>query len=126
MPEETKEPTNAELLVALQGVWRQQRDLVQGVENRLSTKIDGVEKRLDAKIDTKFDTAEERLDQKLSVTEARLDQKITLAEKRLGERVAQEIKDRPIVVHVDMSRVSVLEKEVLDLTRRVEDLEGRG
>jgi hypothetical protein len=124
MPEE-KEPTNAELLVALQGVWRQQRDLVQGVENRLSAKIHGVEKRLDAKIDTKVDGVVKRLDQKLSSTEARLDQKLAVVEERLGKRVAQEIKDRPIVVHVDMSRVSALEKEVHDLTRRVEDLEGQ-
>jgi hypothetical protein len=124
MPEE-KEPSNAELLVALQGVWRQQRDLVQGVESRLSAKIEGVENRLDAKIDTKVDAVEKRLDRKLSTTQARLDQKLAVAEERLGQRVAQEIKDRPIVVHVDMSRVSVLEKEVHELTRRVEDLEGR-
>ena len=125
MPDGTEDPTNAELLVALRGVWRQQRDFVQGVESRLSAKIDGVERRLDAKIERQDRRRGKASDQKLSATEQRLDQKLAATERRLGERFAQEIKDRPIVVHVDMSRVTVLEKEVHDLTRRVEDLEGR-
>jgi hypothetical protein len=79
---EDQEPTNTDLLAALQGMWRQQKDLVNGVETRLGSKIDGVE---------------QRLDEKLTATEA-----------RLGERMAREIQDRPIVVHVDLSRVSEL------------------
>ena len=99
MPEDRKDPTNAEILAALQGMWRQQKDMVQGLEGRIGSKIDGVE---------------ERLDQKLAATE-----------KRLGDRLAQEIQDRPIVVHVDMSRVSELEKQVKELARRVAELEAR-
>lgn len=103
MPEEPKDPTNAEILTALQGMWRQQKDLIQGTEGRLGTKIDQVEQRLDLKFD----------------------QKLAATEKRLTERLAQEIQDRPIVVHVDMSRVSELEKQVQDLVRRVAELETR-
>lgn len=125
MPDAPKDPTNAELLAALQGVWRQQRDLVQGVESRLASKIDRVEKRLDAKIEGVEKRLEKRLDYKLAGTEQRLDQKLAITEERLGERLAREIKDRPIVVHVDMSRVTVLEKDVHELTRRVEILESR-
>ena len=99
MSAEDKEPTNAEILGALQGMWRQQKDLVQGLEGRLGAKIDGVE--------------------------TRLDEKLQAAETRLGDRLAQEIQDRPVVVHVDMSRVSELEKQVLDLARRVAELETR-
>jgi hypothetical protein len=76
MPDERDDPTGAEILSALQGMWRQQRDLIQGVEGRLSTKIEAIE---------------EQLDGKLAVTE-----------QRLGDRLAQEIQDRPIVVRVDM------------------------
>jgi len=76
MPDEKSDPTNAEILSALQGMWRQQRDLIQGVEGRLSAKIDAVEGQLDGKL--------------------------AATEQRLGDRLAQEIQDRPIVVHVDM------------------------
>ncbi|MBN1611362.1 MAG: hypothetical protein JW940_32310 [Polyangiaceae bacterium] len=100
MPDEKKDPSNTEILTALQGMWRQQKDLIQGLEGRLASKLD---------------TAEQRLDQELAGVE-----------KRLGERIAQEIQDRPIVVHVDMSRVSELEKQVQELARRVAELEAHG
>ena len=77
MPDEKSGPTNAEILSALQGMWRQQRDLIQGVEGRLGAKIDAVGGQLDAKL--------------------------AATEQRLGDRLAQEIQDRPIVVHVDTS-----------------------
>lgn len=96
-----KEPSNAEIITALQGMWRQQKDLIQGVEGRLGDKIDGAEQRLD-----------KRIQMDLAATE-----------QRLGERMAQEIQDRPIVVHVDMTRVSELEKRLEALLRRVEELE---
>jgi hypothetical protein len=99
MPDEKSDPTNAEILGALQGMWRQQRDLIQGVEGRLSAKLGAIEEQLDAKL--------------------------AATEQRLGDRLAQEIQDRPIVVHVDMSRVSELEKQVQELARRVAELETR-
>ena len=104
------DPTNADLLAAMQGRWRQQKDLIGGVEQRLGAKIGKVEERLDAKIGK----VEERLDAKLQATE-----------KRLGDRLAQEIKDRPVVVHVDMSRVTELERRVEDLAERLAALESR-
>jgi hypothetical protein len=75
-----EKPSNADILTALQGMWGQQKDLILGVEKRLRTEIKDVEKRLDTKIDD--------------------------AERRIGERVSREIHDRPVVVHVDMGRVS--------------------
>ena len=97
MPDDGKEPSSGEILTALQGMWRQQKDLIQGVESRLASKIDAVD--------------------------GRLDEKMKAMEGRLGERLAREIQDRPIVVHVDMSRVSELEKQVQELVRRVSELE---
>ena len=99
MNDHDKDPTNAEILTALQGMWRPQKDLVQGVEGRLGEKLDKVEQRLGERLDA--------------------------AEKRLGERLAQEIQDRPVVVHVDMSRVTELEKQVKELANRVSELESR-
>jgi CRP-like cAMP-binding protein len=98
-----EDPSNSELLTALQGMWRQQSDLITGVERRLGAKIEQVEERLDKK----------------------LTEKLAASEARLGERLAQEIQDRPVVVHVDMSRVSELEKQVQELARRVAELEAR-
>ena len=97
MSDDDKNPTNAEILTALQGMWRQQKDLVQGVEGRLGEKLYGVEKRLGERLDA--------------------------GEQRLGERLAQEIQDRPVVVHVDMSRVADLEKQIKALELRVAELE---
>ena len=99
MAEEEKKATNADILTALQGMWRQQKDLIHGVEGRLTTKLVEVERRLD-----------ERLGE---------------TEQRLSNRLAQEIQDRPVVVHVDMSRVTELEKQVQELVRRVTELEAR-
>jgi len=97
------DPSNAEILSALQGMWRQQSDLIKGVEARLGHKLDvateGVESRLSAKIDA--------------------------AEASLGARLAQEVQDRPVVVHVDMSRVTELEKRLDALTTRLAELEHR-
>jgi hypothetical protein len=70
MPDEKSDPNNAEILTALQGMWRQQRDLIQGVEGRLGAKLDGIEEQLDGKL--------------------------AATEQRLGDRLAQEIQDRPI------------------------------
>jgi hypothetical protein len=99
MPDDSN-PTNADIIAALQGMWRQQQDLVQGVERRLGGKVDGAVQRLHLELEA--------------------------TEQRLGDRLAQEIQDRPIVVHVDMSRVSELEKRVEDLARRLAELETRG
>ncbi len=99
MSDDDKDPTNSEILTALQGMWRQQKDLVQGVEGRLGGKLDEVEKRLGQRLDA--------------------------TEERLGARLAQEIQDRPVVVHVDMSRVTELEKQVQELANRVSELESR-
>ena len=103
-------PTNAALLPALQGMWRQQKDLITDIETRLGAKLDGVAKGLEGS---------------LRETEARLDAKIAATEARLTERLAQEIQDRPVVVHIDMSRVGELEKQVADLARRLAVLETR-
>ena len=97
--DDERDPSNAEILKALQGMWRQQADLIQGVEGRLGGKVEQLEKRLD--------------------------QRLEATEQRIGDRLAQEIQDRPIVVHVDMSRVSELEKQVAELARRVAELEMR-
>jgi len=100
MSDDDKNPTNSEILSALQGMWRQQKDMIQGVESRLGDKLDEAGKRLEDRLDA--------------------------TEKRLGERLAQEIQDRPVVVHVDMSRVTELEKQVRELADRVSELESRG
>lgn len=68
MADSKDEPTNTAILTALQGLWRQHKDLIQGVEGRLAEKIDAVE--------------------------ARLDSKLAAAEQRLGDRLAQELRDR--------------------------------
>lgn len=92
------DPTNGQILQALQqGMWGQQKDLMQGVERRLASKIDAVETKLEQRLDS-------------------VAQSVT-------ERMAQEIQDRPVVVHVDMSRVSQLEKQVAELLDRVGRLE---
>ena len=83
---DTKDPTNAELLTALQGMWRQQKDLVQGLEGRLGVKLEGVARDV-----------EERVDARLRATEERVDAKLQATEERLGERLAREIQDRPVV-----------------------------
>jgi len=80
-------------------MWRQQKDLVTGVETRLGSKIDAVADKLESGLKA--------------------------AEERLTERLAREIQGRPIVVHVDMSRVSELEKQVAELAKRVAELEAR-
>ena len=103
MPSDKDDPSNSEILQALQGMWGQQKDLFQGVERLLGAKLDQVEQRLD-----------ENLERKLGQTE-----------QRLGERLAQEIQDRPVVVHIDMSRVSALEKQLQELAQRVQELEAR-
>jgi uncharacterized protein involved in exopolysaccharide biosynthesis len=99
MSDGTKEPNNAELLSALQGMWRQQKDFVHGVETRLGSKLDAVAEKLD--------------------------HRLAAAEVHLGERLAREIQDRPVVVHVDMSRITELEKQLAELVKRVADLEAR-
>jgi hypothetical protein len=108
-----KEPTNADILTALQGMWGQQKDLILGVEKRLDRKLD----TLDRKIDTV--SGDMRTDIKS------VDAKIDDVEKRLAERITREIHDRPVVVHVDMGRVGDLEKRVDVLTARLAELEAR-
>jgi hypothetical protein len=99
MSDDVKAPSNAELLAALHGMWRQQKDLVSGIEGRLASKIDAAVEQLDSGMKA--------------------------AEDRLGARLAKEIQDRPVVVHIDMSRVSELEKQLGELARRVAELEAR-
>jgi uncharacterized protein (DUF169 family) len=99
MSDHPKDPTNAEILTAMQGMWRQQADLVQGLESRIGSKVDAVSEKLQ--------------------------NRLVDAEERLGERLAREIQDRPVVVHVDMSRVSELEKQIMELAKRVAELESR-
>jgi hypothetical protein len=99
MSDDTKDPHSRGLLAAQQGIWRQQKDLVNGVESRLGSKIDAVADKLD--------------------------HRLKAAEEHLGQRLVREIQDRPVVVHVDMSRVNELEKQLADLLRRVAELEGR-
>jgi hypothetical protein len=99
MSDAEKGPTNAELLTAMQGMWRQQKSLIEGVEKQLGDRLDSGLSKLDATMDASV--------------------------KRLREEIAQEIHDRPVVVHVDMGRVSDLEKQVADLSRRLTELEER-
>ena len=99
MAEDTKDPTNADILTALRGMWRPRGDLVKGVETRLQAKMDTVGERLDKRLDA--------------------------AEERLAARLAKEIQNRPVVVHIDMSRVSELEKQMAELAKRVAELEAR-
>lgn len=70
MSDDPKQPTNAEMLSALQGMWlsalqgmwRQQKDLVTGVETRLGSKIDAVADKLESGLKA----AEERLTERLA------------------------------------------------------------
>jgi ubiquinone biosynthesis protein UbiJ len=99
MSDEQSPPNNAEILSALQGMWRQQKDLIVGVESRLSSKLEGVVGDLGRQLET--------------------------TEQRLANRLSQEIQDRPVVVHIDMSRVTELEKQLEALSTRVAQLEAR-
>jgi hypothetical protein len=69
MRSDADNPSNAEILTALQGMWRQQRDLVKGLETRLEEKVDQATERLDTRLRATVD--------------------------ELGKRLAQEIQDRP-------------------------------
>ncbi len=122
---DTKDPTNAELLTALQGMWRQQKDLVQGLEGRLGAKVEVVARDVDL-FGARLGAAEERVETRLGAAEARFEARLRATEERLGERLAREIQDRPVVVHIDMSRVTDLERQLAELAKRVADLEERG
>lgn len=86
-------PSNAELLTAMQGMWGQQKSLLEGIESRLGAK----------------------LETGLASVKTELEAKIEATANQLHEEIAQEIQDRPVVVHVDMGRVRELEKQVQSL-----------
>jgi polyhydroxyalkanoate synthesis regulator phasin len=54
-----------------------------------------------------------------------LGRQLETTEQRLANRLSQEIQDRPVVVHIDMSRVTELEKQLEALSTRVAQLEAR-
>jgi chaperonin cofactor prefoldin len=117
MSDDSRDPTNADIITALQGMWRQQNELLQGVESRLGSKLDATEERLGQRVD--------RLERNMDEVETRLERRIDEVEQHLSERIAREIHDRPVVVPIDMSRVGQLEKQVEVLTRRLDEIEAR-
>jgi hypothetical protein len=103
-------PSTSEILTAMQGMWGQQKDLILGVEERL-------EQKLSSKIESEVRP---------------LKGELLAAKEELGDRITREIRDRPVIVHVDMGRVSELEKsferqhqEFEALAKRVAELETR-
>ena len=106
---ESREPSTADVLTALEDTVRAHEALVLGVERRLGAKIDHM--------------AEQLVDQ-LPKEALGLREKCAAAKQPFGERLARVVEAPQIVVHVEIF-VSELEKRADALVRRLEELESR-